>query len=175
MPDTLYGRLLGVRYAGLPRSVAALHARDGRRRYTGEVEVVRGRSALSRLCAWATRLPPAGQGPIAVDIEATADGERWTRHVAGHAMPSRLRAHEGRLRERLGLVTFDFRLDVDGGRIRWAVHAVHVFGLRLPRRWFDGVEALEYEDDAGRYCFDVRATLPLAGLLVHYRGALDVD
>jgi len=46
-------------------------------------------------------------------------------------------------------------------------------GVPLPARWFAGVAARESEAD-GRYCFDVRAALPLAGLLVHYRGWLDV-
>ena len=174
IPATLYGHLLGDAYARLPRSVALLHARDGRRRYAGEVDVRRGTSALSRLCAWATRLPPSGAGILEVDIEADADGETWTRHVAGHAMRSRLRAHRGRLRERLGLVMFDFDLRPDGTALQWEVAAVHVFGIALPRGWFDGVRAIESERD-GRYRFDVRATLPLAGLLVHYTGWLDVD
>ena len=174
IPATLYGHLLGDAYRRLPQRVAMVHARDGRRRYVGEVEVRRGASPLSRLCAWATRLPPAGAGPIHVDIDADRHGERWIRHVAGHAMPSRLRAHAGRLRERLGLVTFDFDLHVDAGQLRWSVAAVHVFGLPLPRGWFEGVEAIESERD-GRYRFDVRATLPFAGLLVHYTGWLDVD
>ena len=174
IPPTLYGRLLGADYARLPRTVGMLHARDGLRRYAGEVEVRRGDGLLSRLCAWATRLPPAGAGPIAVDIDAGPSHETWTRHVAGHAMRSRLRAHRGRLRETLGLVTFDFRLVLDGARLRWDVDAVRVFGLRLPRALFGSVVAYEYEE-AGRYRFDVRAALPLAGLLVHYRGWLDVD
>lgn len=173
-PPPLFGRLLGDAYARLPATVATLHARDGAQRYVGEVDVVRGTGLLSRICAEATRLPPAGRGRIEVDIVAGADGETWTRHVAGHAMRSRLREHDGHLRETLGLVTFDFRIACDDGRLRWIVERVSVFGLRLPRRWFRDVAAVEYEE-AGRYRFDVRAGLPLAGLLVHYRGWLDVD
>ena len=174
IPATLYGALLHDDYARLPRTVALLHARDGQRRYRGDVVVERGTSWLSRLCAWATRLPPSGEGPIAVDIDTDRDGETWTRHVAGHAMRSRLRAHHGRLRERLGLVTFDFRLVVDDSELRWQVERVRALGLPLPRRAFTGVVARESERD-GRYAFDVRATLPVAGLLVHYRGTLDVE
>ena len=174
IPPTLYGELLGDAYAALPPAVARLHARSGPRRYGGRVHVTRGAGWLSRMCAAATRLPPAGDGPIVVDIDADARGETWTRHVAGHAMRSRLRAHAGRLRETLGLVTFDFRLVVDDAGLHWQVDAVRVLGLRLPRGWFRDVNATESEHD-GRYRFDVRATLPLAGLLVHYHGALDVD
>lgn len=173
IPDTLYGRLLGDDYARLQPTVASLHACSGLRRYSGNVVVERGSTLLSRLCAWATRLPPAGQGPIDVDIDADADGETWTRHVAGHAMRSRLRAHDGLLRERLGLVTFDFRLLVEDAGLRWQVVRVRAFGIPLPRDAFKGVVARESERD-GRYTFDVRAALPLAGLLVHYCGELDV-
>jgi hypothetical protein len=89
-------------------------------------------------------------------------------------MPSRLWARDGRLHERLGLVTFAFRLQANEGAIEWTVERVHALGLPLPPRWFDGVAARESESD-DRYTFDVRATLPLVGLLVRYRGWLDVD
>jgi hypothetical protein len=119
-------------------------------------------------------LPPAGQGSIEVEIAADAEGESWARHVGGHVMRSRLRARNGVLHERLGLVTFAFRLDAHDAAIEWKVVHVRALGLPLPARWFDGVAAREGESD-GRYTFDVRAALPLAGLLVRYRGWLDVD
>lgn len=169
----LFPSLLGAAFDTLPPRVRALHLRAGPQRLTGEVEVQRGRGLLSRLCAWATRLPPAGSGPIAVDIVASADQEQWTRHVAGHAMPSRLWAQDGLLCERLGLVTFGFRLLVVDEAIVWQVASVRAFGLALPTRWFRNVGAREAQQ-RDRYRFDVVATLPCAGLLVHYRGWLHV-
>lgn len=151
-----------------------VHLRQGPQHLSGEVEVARGTRWLSRLCAWATRLPPAGKGPITVEIDATPGHERWTRHVASHAMPSRLWSRDGLLCERLGLVTFGFRLHAEDGAIVWRVERVRVFGLPLPKAWFDGVGARESEFD-GRYHFDVAASLPLAGLLVRYKGWLHVD
>jgi hypothetical protein len=44
----------------------------------------------------------------------------------------------------------------------------------MPASLFDGVVAREFQFD-GRYRFDVRADLPVIGLLVHYIGWLDVD
>lgn len=170
----LFPQLLGPAFDTLAPRVRALHLREGVQLLDGEVEIERGRRWLSRLCAWTTRLPPAGRAPIRVEIEATPGRERWTRRVHGHAMPSRLWAHGGLLCERLGLVTFGFRLQAEGGAILWRVARVRVFGLPLPLRWFEGVAARESEAD-GRYCFDVAATLPLAGLLVRYRGWLHVD
>jgi len=169
----LFERLLGGAFETLPACVRRLHRAAGTHRYRGEVEVVRGHHPLARLCAWATRLPPEGQVPIEVAIAADADGEYWSRHVGGHVMPSHLRERGGLLHERLGLATFVFRLSAREGGLEWSVVQARALGVPLPARWFAGVAARESEAD-GRYCFDVRAALPLAGLLVHYRGWLDV-
>lgn len=169
----LFPSLLGAGFDALPPQVRRLHLREGVQRLCGEVDVERGAGWLSRLCARATRLPPAGRGPIEVEIVATPGGEHWTRRIGGHAMPSRLWAHRGLLCERLGLVTFGFRLDVLEGAIHWRVVRARAFGVPLPTGWFAGVSACESECD-GRYAFDVSATLPLAGLLVRYRGWLRV-
>jgi len=169
----LFPSLLGAAFETLPPRVRALHLHAGSQRLNGEVEVERGRGWLARLCAWATRLPPAGSGPVVVDIVARPGLEQWARHIAGHAMPSRLWAHEGLLCERLGLVTFAFRLQVEDDAIVWRVARVRVFGLALPARWFRNVGARESQQ-AERYRFDVAAVLPVAGLLVRYRGWLHV-
>ncbi|HEV8695671.1 MAG TPA: DUF4166 domain-containing protein [Lysobacter sp.] len=170
----LFPQLLGVAFDALPTTVRALHTREGVQRYRGSVEVERGNGLLSRLCAWATRLPPAWQGPITVEIAAIEACEHWTRIVACHAMRSRLWAGDGLLCERLGLVTFGFRLGMENKSIVWRVARVRALGIPLPAAWFGGVTACESER-GGRYNFDVAARLPLAGLLVHYRGSLDVE
>ncbi|HEY5804326.1 MAG TPA: DUF4166 domain-containing protein [Lysobacter sp.] len=178
-PQSLYRQLLAARFDQLPPTLRALHDRHGCRRYHGKVEVDRGAGVLSRLCAWAARLPAQGRGTIKVEIDADAKGERWARVFAGRAMRSRLWAHDALLRERLGLLVFAFRLDVEhlpgaGSAVVWHVASVSALGLPLPRRWFTAVTAREYERDH-RYRFDVAARLPWIGLLVHYRGWLDVD
>jgi hypothetical protein len=172
--EPLFSRLLGGSFAALAPRVRALHLRGGTRRYRGEVEVERGHGLLAGVCGRATRLPPAGHGPIEVEIAADPDGEHWSRHVGGHVMRSRLWDRDGLLHERLGLVTFVFRLVAHDGAIAWRVVRVRALGVPLPLRWFDGVAAREDESD-GRYTFDVRAVLPVAGLLARYRGWLDVD
>lgn len=171
----LFRTLLGGEaFDGLPMPVRRLHLQQGSRIYHGEVEVIRGRSLLSRLCAWATRLPSAGTGPIAVEIASDGLRERWTRHVGRHAMASTLWVSEEMLCERLGLVMFGFRLETREDGIDWIVRRVRVFGvLSLPVSWFSQVAARE-SADGDRYHFDVRAALPFAGLLVHYRGWLGV-
>ncbi len=173
--DVLFRHLLGADgFDALPMPVQRLHLQQGGRVYHGEVEVIRGRGLLARLCAWVTRLPPAGTGPIAVEILSDALRERWTRRVGEHAMASSLWASEGILCERLGLVMFGFRLEMREDGIDWIVRRVRVLGvLALPISWFSQVAARE-SADGDRYRFEVRAALPLAGLLVHYRGWLSV-
>lgn len=169
----LFAQVLGPAFEALPVLLRAVHVAQGKRRYRGDVDVERGRGLLSRIVAVATHLPPAGTGRLCVEIDAAPDGERWTRFIGGRAMPSRLWHDGGVLCERLGLATFGFRLHIEEQAIVWRVIRVHVFGLSLPARWFAGVGARE-SADGDRYRFDVWASLPLAGLLVHYRGWLDV-
>ncbi|QQP98489.1 DUF4166 domain-containing protein [Lysobacter enzymogenes] len=57
--------------------------------------------------------------------------------------------------------------------LSWRLMRVRALGLPLPRGWFAGVRAREFERE-GRYHFDVAAQLPLVGLLVRYRGWLEV-
>lgn len=170
---SLFAQVLGPAFETLPAPLRALHLAQGRHRYHGDVQVERGGGLLSRMVAAATHLPPAGAGPLCVEIDATPDAERWTRFIGGRAMPSRLWREGDVLCERLGLATFGFRLNVEDQDIVWRVASVRVFGLSLPAHWFAGVGARE-SADGDRYRFDVWASLPLAGLLVHYRGALDV-
>jgi Domain of unknown function (DUF4166) len=169
----LFKDILRGAFDQLPQCVSALHRRQGTQTYRGEVDVDRGRNALARFCAWATALPPAGKAPIEVEIVAEGGREQWTRRVRGHAMRSRLWADGELLCERLGAVEFGFRLAVENGGIVWRVQTVRVLGLLpLPRAWFSDVLCRE-SGVGGRYRFDVRAALPIIGLLVHYRGWLE--
>jgi hypothetical protein len=65
---------------------------------------------------------------------------------------------------------FGFKLNVETGEIIWRIARVRALGiLPLPTSWFSGVQARE-SGIGGRYRFDVRAEMPVVGLLVHYRG-----
>jgi hypothetical protein len=174
MDKPLYARVLGAAFHSLSPKLHGIHARPGLKCYGGEVEVLRGTHAVARLCSWATRLPPAGKGRVEVEIEALNGREKWTRHMGGRSMPSRLWEQDGLLCEQLGLVRFGFRLAVEHGVITWRVERVKALGVPLPAKWFSQVLAHESETD-GRYRFDVAAALPRIGLLVHYRGWLHVD
>lgn len=171
----VFPRLAGPAFSQLPARVRSLHLAEGRRRYRGEATITRGTGLLSRLCGWATGLPPAmTDAPLEVEIDAQPSGETWTRQFGRYPMTSRLWEQAGLLNERLGLVTFRFALGVEDGALTWRVRAVRALGVPLPAAWFSGVWARESEAD-GRYRFEVAAALPFAGELVHYAGWLDVD
>jgi len=61
----------------------------------------------------------------------------------------------------------------DDPGLSWRLVRVRLLGLPLPAGWFEGMRAREFERE-GRYHFEVSAQLPLVGLLVRYRGWLEV-
>ena len=174
--EPLFRRVLGDAFDALPARLRALHdiAPGQRSAWRGEAAIARGRNPLARLCALATRLPPANErAPTVVEFVATADAETWRRDFDGAPMVSRYRRRGGLLCERLGLVEFAFALRIEAGEILWTTAGVRLFGLLpLPAAWFAGVRCRERERN-GRYEFLVEATLPLAGPLVRYEGWLE--
>jgi len=173
--SVLFARVLGdAAFSTLAHRVQALHRASGRRTYSGSATVEAGNGWLARLCARLTALPPRAQTvPVQVEIMSDGRGERWARDFGGHRMPSRFWLQHGLLYERIGAATFGFALTAQDGSLHWHVRRVRAFGVPLPAFLFRGVRAREFEAD-GRYGFDVEARLPLAGLLVRYRGWLDV-
>jgi len=170
----LFPTLLGESFNALPERLRALHTAPAGTLFRGRARVERGVHPFGRLLALAAGLPPAGEVEVTVRVDVDDHGERWHRRFGGHRMSSRLWPAKTLLRERLGLATFDFELTADAGGLDWTVVGVRAIGVPLPTRWFAGVCARELLDE-GRYAFDVGANLPLIGLIVRYRGWLDVD
>jgi len=175
MSNSLFQRLLSEQFHQLPGPITALH--DGRSKVLrGECDVERGSGFVATFLAWVTSLPPAGlQQPIEVAITCNERGEIWVRKFGARSMRSSLVSQGSTLVEWLGPVRFKFKLvyDAANAHINWQLHHVAVLGVPLPVGWFDRVSARE-SMRGGKYCFDVSATLPFAGLLVRYHGWLDV-
>jgi hypothetical protein len=169
---SLFRRLLGDRFDALPEPLRAVHEGATARVFSGQCRVERGTSLLSRLCGAVASLPPAADAvPIEITIESSSGGETWKRKFGSVTMRSTMKARGGLLEERLGPTVFRFSLIPASDAIDWQLVGVRSLGIPLPLAWFDQVSARE-SLEAGRYCFDVRAALPVAGLLVHYRGTL---
>lgn len=171
----LFGILLGKSFASLPDTLRGVHDDRPSKRLHGYCMVTRGQSRIANAVASLASLPPAGSEiPLSVKIEISENFETWTRDFAGRKMKSRLRYDNGRLSEQLGLMKLLFNLRGDCDCIEWRVAGVRCCGMPLPIRWFAGTGAVERCTN-GRYEFDVRAMLPIVGLLVCYQGWLVED
>lgn len=174
MQPTLFQQALGAAFFRLPESLRKLHVGQGRFRYAGRATIERGRNPLARVCAWAARLPPAGDDvATVVEFDCGPRRETWRRDFGGARMASSLVLREGLMRERLGPIQFRFALHANDGAIWWTVAGARLFGLLpVPASMFDGVRCREYEQEE-RYRFEVEAALPLAGRVIRYSGWLE--
>lgn len=165
--------LLAPSLSLLPPTVREIHRGPGDLLLRGQCSVERGRHWLSRLMGFCARLPPTAETlPVEVLIERGPGRERWARRFGSHAMTSRMHLDGGHLVEALGLARFRFELQGSERGIRWQPRRISALGLPLPLGWFR-FDVEEREAD-GRYVFDVRVALAGIGLLVHYRGWLEI-
>ena len=174
MKPTLFQILLGAKFYALPTTVKDLHSTTGQMHYQGRAQISRGKSMLSKLCAVVSGLPSAhDEADIRVVITAQNENEVWERHFKTKRMRSLLTRKQGCLQERLGLVTFLFKLHVHANELHWSVEKVRVANiLPLPASWFTHVIARESEKE-GKYHFYVDVQLPLVGELINYQGWLE--
>jgi hypothetical protein len=143
----------------------------------GRATVVRGWRLLPRFFGWISGLPPEQHnGPVRVLFEQLHQGarERWTRYY-GTAPPMRttLRCSGNCLEETVGITTLRFKLTLEGGSIRWTAIRGRTLGIPWPKSWLRGIDACE-SHRGNHYYFNVRASLPGLGLLVHYVGELEM-
>jgi hypothetical protein len=76
-----------------------------------------------------------------------------------------------RIEERLGPLVLTFDLSAEQERIVWSLYSARLALLPLPLTWLLECAAIE-SVDAGRYGFDVSASVRGVGLIVHYKGWL---
>jgi len=169
---SVFQRVLADSFGELPDTLQRVHDARLTKRLFGRCDVERGGNWMVKWLAPIASLPPTAMDTsLSVTIHADAQSETWTRDFNGHRMQSRLWASDELLAERLGPITLFFTLRAEQGRLEWRVAGAKYFAVPLPVGWFAGACATEQMID-GRYTVDVRATLPLVGLLVHYRGWL---
>lgn len=164
----------------LPQKLQQFHGAPGPVLWSGKADVIRGKSALSRLIGWIFKFPQTGRGmPVTVSIDRTRSLqdepiEVWTRTFAGKSMTSVLSCQVDRLiQERFAPFTFGLKLERDAKSIQMPLRHWRVGRLPLPVFLAPRSETTEQIDSNGRFRFDVRLSAPLIGLLVHYRGWLE--
>jgi len=169
----LFSRVHGLALSSLPEPIRASHAVFHTRVLQGRARVERGGGVLARLLCWIFRFPAAVD---AIDVEVSktreGDGERWQRRFGTRCFHSRLRAVDGRMRERFGPFEFELGLHIADGALQFPVRRGWLLGMRLPR-WLLPVSTAREYADGGRLHFDVALDVPLGiGRLVRYRGWL---
>ncbi len=178
---SLFEEALGSEtFLAMPAAVQALHASTGAPVWSGRSEVRAAGSLLPRLVARLFGFPDSGSDiPVTVTVDRDigqngAEKESWVRNFAGRCFSSVLRRHQdGSFWETFG--PFSFRLDLAADRdgLAMPVAGWKLGPVPLPRALAPRSRTREYEDDRGRFCFDVELTLPVLGLLAHYKGWLE--
>jgi hypothetical protein len=172
LPPPLYARVLGAAFDALPRAVRRLHDIGRDAGAAGEGRVERGKGLLARAVGAVMRFPPEGVWPLHVSFSERGGVETWTRDFGGHRFYSTLSARGGGIVERFGPVRFVFGIPVGAEGLEMRLRGWSVFRIPLPRFLGPRISAREWEDEEGRFRFEVRAALPLVGGIVRYAGWL---
>jgi hypothetical protein len=174
-PSSLYGRIMGAAFRELPPAVRALHGTTAGIRTFGRCDVRRGKNLFSIAIGRILGVPSQADA-VALDFEIVArdEGEEWTRRFGPDVMRSRFWGDGDALFERLGPAVMKHCLHVEDGRLHTRLDRLWLMGLPVPRAFLPRIRAVASQDGA-RYRFDVGAELPVIGLIVSYRGYLDVE
>ncbi len=131
-------------------------------------------SSLGRVLARCLGGPRrAATGGIRFELDASPDGETWTRHFPGRTMRSRLACIDGRIEERMGAARLQFLLDVDDGSLTLRLVRLRFLGVPCPAWLRPRLLAIE-RGEGDRLHFHIEARVPGIGRVVGYRGWLAV-
>src|SRR5262249_38289511 len=144
----------------------------------GRAQVDRGTNLFSQLVGVIIGFPKAGADvPVTVRFDVQNGVETWTRTFAGKSFSSRQYeghgASEQLLYERFGPLAFAFALPLKDGVLRLVLRRWSAFGVPMPMALAPRVNAFEHAED-GRFHFHSEIKLPLIGLIVRYRGWLQI-
>jgi hypothetical protein len=163
----------------LPVGLQEFHSQACPPIWSGEADIARDRGLVLSFLGWLFGLPDIGVSvPLTVSVDRTFSKtgrsiERWTRTFGGKKMSSLL-CHEadGSFVEIFSPFTFILALSSDECGIKMPVSGWKIGKIPLPKFLAPRSETAEFQDDLGRFRFDVRLTVPFFGLLAHYRGWL---
>lgn len=180
-PDkTIFEEQLGQPvFAAMPAVLQSFHGLAGAPVWSGQADVQAASWFLPRLLAKLFGFPASGSEipvTVAVERKTGADGissENWSRNFAGQHFSSTLQLHrDGTLLETFGPFSFEIAVTADHDRLIMPVTGWRLWNIPLPGFLAPRSQAREYQDEQGRFCFDVELTLPLIGLFAHYKGWL---
>jgi hypothetical protein len=173
---SLFARACGdAGYETLPKALRSLHDANGPVVWSGESDIDASGGLVARFIRRLFGFPASGRRvPVAVTIDRGGGKEIWTRNFAGQRFRSRLEAEERNVvSERFGPFRILLGIDAVNGEIEMPVVGWRLGPMKLPLALAPKSATREFTDDAGRFRFDVAISLPLAGVIAHYRGWLE--
>ena len=173
-----FQQALGAQFATLPDVLQQFHTNTGTRVFSGRADITHGRGAYAALAVRLAGFPPPGDDvPVTLRVTPTAAGERWDRRFGNHLTCSDLHYEPAQncIVERFGRVECDLSLGVTDHRLNVGVSGARLFGAPLPTAFLPRSESAEWQDDQGRFRFDIAAYLGRDRLLIRYAGWLLPD
>ncbi|MCJ8159551.1 DUF4166 domain-containing protein [Sphingomonas sp. LaA6.9] len=171
-PATLYERVMGSRYAELPREVRSIHDVQGDGGATGRAQVTGASNWVGTLVARVMGFPDVGDHQLHVRFQEAHGCESWTRDFGARRFRSHLSQKGSWLVERFGPFRFAFDLPSDENGLTMIMQGWWIGAIPLPKWMAPRSTAREWAQD-GRFHFDVPIELPFVGRIVHYRGWLE--
>jgi hypothetical protein len=176
--EPLYRQVLGSAFDALPSRLKELHGSSAPRRWSGQAEVRHGSGLLARVIRALLGFPQAAASvPVTVTFSPEGGAERWVRSFDGKDFSSLQSLGTGRtehlLVERFGVASFALALVLDSGKLSLIPRRWSLLGIPMPTFLLPRGASFEYEE-AGRFYFDVEISAPVVGLIVTYKGSLEV-
>ena len=176
---TPFERALGDRFHRLAPQVRQLHG-GIKPSWRGQVTVSHGAGWRAAAARRLGGFPPAmDRAPFALRIARTGEGrDTWHRDFDGFETRSDLwfDAATGRMMERFGAVTCTLSAREDRDALHVAVEAARLHpGPVLPAALVPKSDTVIWQDEAGRYRFDVSARFGARAAVIRYQGWLRAD
>ena len=167
---TLYERLLGEDFKGLPLSLQQFHSRQQGGMAEGSLTVRHSQAFLYRTLRPFLRLPPPGEDiPVQLCVIVRRETEVWVRKIGSYRLETVQWQERDILVEKVGLFQLTYRLSVEKERMEFHFQELRIGPLQLPPVL--RVEAA-IEGDASQWRPHVRVLSPLFGLLFSYEGKM---
>ena len=171
----LFERVLGsTSFNALAPALKTFHSDNAMPVWHGRAAITSPDNLIARTVRRIIGFPVSSpDAAVVVRVERQPDSEIWNRNIADHAFRSKLSFNPGpSITEQFGLFRFDLGILAEAGELLMPVTRWRLGILPLPRLLAPISQTREYEDDAGKFHFDVRISMPFAGLITHYQGWL---
>ena len=179
--QSIFERSLGDEtFSKMPAALQFFHSAKASTVWVGTGRVRTG-SWPAKIIAKVFGFPSAGDNiPITVTVDHELDNseewqERWTRTFADASFSSVLKlTKDNKLTESFPPFTFELGVHADEQHLNMPVVGWRIGFLTLPTFLAPISDAKEYQDEQGRFRFDVKLSHPIIGLIAHYQGWLKI-